>query len=81
MEGTTPGGPQSRREPDPVTLAIGQAVQRHVLGGLGLPALPEGVTGIEGHPAGELVTGLVVTTADQGIRYFLVRVTEFAHGT
>ena len=38
------GGPVSRPGNDPVTLAIGQAVQRYVLGGLDLPALPEGVT-------------------------------------
>ena len=66
----------SRPGNDPVTLAIGQAVQRHVLGGLDLPALPEGVTGMEAHAVGELDTGLVVTTAE-GNRYFLVRVAEF----
>ena len=60
-----------------MTLAIGQAVQRYVLGGLDLPALPEGVTGMEAHAVGELDTGLVVTMADQGVRYFLVRVSEF----
>ena len=68
----------SRPGNDPVTLAIGQAVQRYVLGGLDLPALPEGVTGMEAHAVGELDTGLVVTTADRGNRYFLVRVSEFA---
>ncbi len=66
----------SRPGGDPVTLAIGQAVQRYVLGGLDLPALPEGVTGMEAHAVGELDTGLVVTTAE-GNRYFLVRVAEF----
>ena len=67
----------SRPGDDPVTLAIGRAVQRFVLGGLDLPALPEGVTGIEAHPVGELDTGLVVTTAAGATRYFLVRVSEF----
>ena len=67
----------SRPGNDAVTLAIGQAVQRFVLGGLDLPALPEGVTGMEAHAVGELDTGLVVTMADQGVRYFLVRVSEF----
>ena len=67
----------ARPDNDAVTLAIGQAVQRHVLGGLDLPALPEGVTGMEAHAVGELETGLVVTTADRGNRYFLVRVAEF----
>jgi hypothetical protein len=67
----------SRPGNDPVTLAIGQAVQRYVLDGLDLPALPEGVTGIEAHAVGELDTGLVVTTAAGTTRYFLVRTTEF----
>ena len=67
----------SRPGNDPVALAIGQAVQRYVLGGLDLPVLPEGVTGIEAHAVGELDTGLVVTTAAGATRYFLVRVSEF----
>ncbi len=68
----------SRPGNDPVTLAIGQAVQRFVLDGLGLPALPEGVAGMEAHPVGgELDTGIAVTMADRGVRYFLVRVSEF----
>ena len=66
----------SRPGNDPVTLAIGQAVQRYVLGGLDLPVLPEGVT-VEAHAVGELDTGIAVTTADRGVRYFLVRVSEF----
>jgi hypothetical protein len=65
----------SRPGNDLVTLAIGQAVQRYVLDGLDLPALPE-VTGVEAHAVGELDTGVVVTTAE-GNRYFLVRVSEF----
>ena len=32
---------------------------------------------MEAHAVGELDTGLVVTTADRGNRYFLVRVPEF----
>ncbi len=68
----------SRPGNDPVALAIGQAVQRYVLGGLDLPALPE-VTGVEAHAVGELDTGIAVTTADRGVRYFLVRVSEFHH--
>ena len=66
----------SRPGNDPVTLAIGQAVQRFVLDGLGLPALPEGVTGMQAHPVGEQDTGVVVTTAE-GNRYFIVKVVEF----
>ena len=62
---------------DAVALAIGQAVQRYVLSGLDLPPLPE-VSGVEAHAVGGLDTGLVVTTADQGNRYFLVQVREFA---
>ena len=33
---------------------------------------------MEAHAVGELDTGLVVTTADRGNRYFLVQVREFA---
>ena len=67
----------ARPDNDAVTLAIGQAVQRYLMASLDLPPLAE-VTGVEAHAVGELDTGLVVTTADQGNRYFLVRVREFA---
>jgi hypothetical protein len=76
----------SRPGNDLVALAIGQAVQRYVLDGLAtaefqvefLPALPE-VTAVEAHAVGELDTGIAVTMADRGVRYFLVRVSEFDH--
>jgi hypothetical protein len=42
-----------------------------------LPQLPEGVTAVTAHAVGPLDTGIVVTTADRGVRYFLVRVSEF----
>ena len=32
---------------------------------------------MEAHAVGELDTGMVVTMADRGDRYFLVRVSEF----
>ena len=66
----------SRPEPDPVTRMIAQAVQHYVIADLDLPPLPE-VTGVEAHAVGELDTGIAVTTADRGVRYFLVRVSEF----
>ena len=65
----------SRPGGDPVQRMIAGAVQRFVLDGLDLPALPEGVI-VEAHPVG-LDTGLVVTT-DEGNRYFLVQVREFS---
>ena len=62
---------------DPVRQAVARAVQRYlVVTGLDLSGLPE-VAGVEAHPVGAEVTGVVVTTADGGVRYFLVRVSEF----
>jgi hypothetical protein len=62
---------------DPVRQAVARAVQRYlVVTGLDLSGLPE-VTGVEAHPVGEFVTGVAVTSADGGVRYFLVRVSEF----
>ena len=73
----------SRPEPDPVALMIARTVQHHLITSPAerpeLPALPDGVTAVEAHPVGELDTGLVVTTAGRGVRYFLVRVSEFDH--
>ena len=66
----------ARPDNDAVTLAIGQAVQRYLMASLDLPPMPE-VSGVEVHAVGELDTGILVTTADQGNRYFLVRVSEF----
>jgi len=72
----------SRPEPDPVARWIARTVQHHLITSPperpALPALPEGVTAVEAHAVGELDTGVVVTTAD-GIRYFLVRVSEYTH--
>jgi hypothetical protein len=67
----------SRPDNDPVARMIAQAVQQHVLTGLDLP-LPEGVTA-EAHATGALDTGIAVTTAGHGVRYFLVSVREFRH--
>ena len=62
---------------------IARTVQHHLITSPperpALPALPEGVTAVEAHAVGELDTGVVVTTADRGIRYFLVRVSEYTH--
>lgn len=73
----------SRPEPDPVARWIARTVQHHLITSPperpALPALPEGVTAVEAHAVGELDTGVVVTTADLGIRYFLVRVSEYTH--
>ena len=73
----------SRPEPDAVARWIARTVQHHLITSPperpALPALPEGVTAVEAHAVGELDTGVVVTTADLGIRYFLVRVSEYTH--
>lgn len=73
----------SRPEPDAVALMIARTVQHHLITSPAerpdLPALPEGVTAIEAHAVGELDTGVAVTTADRGARYYLVRVQEFDH--
>ncbi len=73
----------SRPEPDPVARLIARTVQHHLITSPAerpaLPALPEGVTAVEAHAVGELDTGVVVTTAERGIRYFLVRVSEYTH--
>ena len=72
----------SRPEPDAVTLMIARTVQHHLITSPerpDLPPLPDGVTAVEAHAVGELDTGLVVTTAGRGVRYFLVRVSEFEH--
>lgn len=72
----------SRAEPDPVALWIARTVQHHLITSPErpeLPELPEAVAAVEAHAVGELDTGVVVTTAHRGIRYFLVRVSEFTH--
>ncbi len=73
----------SRAEPDAAALWIAALVRRCLLTSPAerpdVPEMPEGVTAIEAHPVGELDTGVVVTTAERGIRYFLVRVAEFTH--
>ena len=70
-------------EPDAVALWIAAIVRHHLIAGPerrpDLPPMPEGVTSAEAHAVGELDTGVVVTTADRGVRYFLVRVSEFSH--
>ena len=38
------------------------------------PRLPEGVIDVQAHAVGELDVGVAVRMADQGNRYFLVRV-------
>jgi hypothetical protein len=64
---------------DPVKSLIARAVQRYlVVTGLDLSPLPE-VTAVEAHPLGALATGVVITMADQRLRYFIVRVSEFSH--
>jgi hypothetical protein len=71
----------SRAEPDPVAVWIAQTVQHHLITSAErpvLPAMPEGVAAVEAHAAGELDTGVVVTTADR-LRYFVVLVREFDH--
>ena len=70
----------SRPEPDPVARWIARTVQHHLITSPErpvLPALPAEVAAVEAHAVGELDTGVVVTTADRGVRYFLVRVSEF----
>jgi hypothetical protein len=66
---------------DPVARMIAQIVQHHLITSPAerpeLPEMPARVTAIEAHAVGELDTGVVVTTADRGTRYFLVRVAEF----
>jgi hypothetical protein len=72
----------SRPEPDPVAAWIARTVQHHLITSPerpDLPALPAEVAAVEAHAVGELDTGVVVTTADLGVRYFLVRVAEFDH--
>lgn len=64
--------------PDPVARMIAEAVQSYVLG-MDLSPWPAGVVRVQAYPTGELATGIAVETADRGIRYFLVRVTEFHH--
>ncbi len=70
-------------ENDPVARMIARTVQHHLITSAaerpGLPPLPEQVTALEAHAVGALDTGVCVTTADQGVRYFLVRVQEYAH--
>ena len=72
----------SRAEPDPIALWISGIVQHHLITNPAerpdLPALPDGVTAVEAHAVGELDTGVVATTG-RGVRYFLVRVSEFTH--
>jgi hypothetical protein len=63
-------------EPDAVTLAIAGAVQRRLLGGLDVPAMPGVVVRV--HATGAMSTGIVAETG-QGNRWFLVRVVEFHH--
>ena len=70
----------SRPPADPVARWLAAIVKHHLITSAerpDLPPLPEGVTAVEAHAVGELDTGIVVTTADQGNRYFLVRVFEF----
>lgn len=65
---------------DPVKKMIAQTIQHHFVTSPprpDLPALPEGVTAMEAHVVGEFDTGVVVTAADQAVRYFLIRVAEF----
>jgi hypothetical protein len=72
----------SRPEPDPVARWIVAIVRHHLISSPErpvLPAMPDGVAAVEAHAVGELDTGLVATMADQSIRYFLVRVSEFDH--
>jgi hypothetical protein len=73
----------SRPEPDLVALWIAATVQHHLITSPAerpaLPELPAGVTAVEAHAVGELDTGVALTTADRGLRYFLVRVAEFDH--
>jgi hypothetical protein len=71
----------SRPPADPVARWIADIVKHHLITSPAerpdLPPLPEGITATEAHPVGELDTGIIVTTADRGVRYFLVRVYEF----
>lgn len=71
----------NRPDTDPVARMIARTVQHHLITSPaerpGLPALPAEVTAVEAHAVGVLDTGIAVTTTDQGIRYFLVRVSEF----
>ena len=71
----------SRPGSDPVTRMIVQTVQHHLITNPAerpvLPPLPPEVVAVEAHAVGELDTGIAVTTADRGNRYFLVRVSEF----
>ena len=71
----------SRPPADPVARWIAGIVKHYLIAGRrsgpDLPPLPEGVTAVEAHAVGELDTGVAVTTADRGVRYFLVRVSEF----
>jgi hypothetical protein len=67
----------SRPPADPVARWLAAIVQHHLITSAerpDLPPPPEGVTAVEAHAVGELDTGIVVTTADRGVRYFLVRV-------
>ena len=71
----------SRPEPDSVARMIALTVQHHLITSPAerpdLPEQPAEVTWMEAHAVGELDTGVVVTTTDRGVRYFLVRVSEF----
>ena len=68
----------SRPPADPVARWLAGIVKHYLIASPAerpdLPPLPEGVTAVEAHAVGELDTGVVVTTADRGVRYFLVRV-------
>jgi hypothetical protein len=72
-----------RLDNDPVAQTIALIVQHHLITSPAerpdLPPLPAGVTAVEAHAVGVLDTGIAVTTADRGIRYFLVRVTELTN--
>ena len=73
------GGQVSRPEPDPVARWLALIVQHHLItsrSGQTCPSCQGGMQ-VEAHATGALDPGVVITTAEGGNRYFLVRVAEF----
>lgn len=64
---------------DPVKAMIAQAVQHHLVTGAGQPPIPpkpDNVESAEGQVIKPTETVVRVLTTNQGVRYFLVKVSE-----
>jgi hypothetical protein len=73
----------SRPDADPVAAWIAATVQRCLIMDPARrpdpPETPEGVRGASAHRLDAVTTGVTVTMAGVGVRYFLVRVAEYDH--